>query len=84
MKSVSAQAESCCVYVLPPKRMQHMQGIIPYLFDCWADPVVHLLLLKSSVLLSMLDGVGFYLALPLVGKYSRLNFRTGLASRVLS
>ena len=23
-------------------------GGIPYIFDCWADPVVHLLLLKSS------------------------------------
>ena len=25
-------------------------GIIPYMFDCWANPVVHLLLLKSSML----------------------------------
>ena len=29
--------------------MLHMYGIIPYMFDCWADPVVHLLLLKSSM-----------------------------------
>ena len=29
--------------------MQHMQSIIPWLFDSWADPVVHLLLLKSSM-----------------------------------
>ena len=29
--------------------MQKMHGIIPQLFDCWADPVAHLLLLKSSM-----------------------------------
>ena len=30
--------------------MQHMHGgIIQYTFDCWADPVVHLLFLKSSM-----------------------------------
>ena len=23
--------------------MQHMHSNIPYMFDCWADPVVHLL-----------------------------------------
>ena len=27
-----------------------MHGIIPQLFDCWADPVAHLLLLKSSMI----------------------------------
>ena len=43
------QAESCCVYVKPEKFMQHMHGKIPLLFDCWADPVAHLLLLKSSM-----------------------------------
>ena len=34
----------------PPKKkiMQPMYGIIPYKFDCWADTVVHPLLLKSS------------------------------------
>ena len=26
-----------------------MHGNIPYLFDFWADPIVHLLLLKSSM-----------------------------------
>ena len=49
MKAGSAQAESCCVYVKPEKFMQHMHGKIPKLFDCWADPVPHLLLLKSSM-----------------------------------
>ena len=49
MKAVLAQAESCCVYVKPQKIMQHMHDIIPKLFDCWADPVAHLLLLKSSM-----------------------------------
>ena len=29
--------------------MQHTHGIIPYKFDYWADSVVHLLLLKSSM-----------------------------------
>ena len=32
------------------KIMQQMHGIIPQLFDCWADPVAHLLLLKSSTI----------------------------------
>ena len=37
-------------YVKHQKSIQHMhQGIIPYMFDCWADPVVHLLLPKSSM-----------------------------------
>ena len=27
--------------------MKHMHDSIPYMFDCWADPVVHHLLLKS-------------------------------------
>ena len=48
MKAGSAQAESCCVYIKSEKIMQHMHGIIPKLFDCWTDPVVHLPLLKSS------------------------------------
>ena len=29
--------------------MQHMHGIIPNIFVYWADPVVRLLLLKSSM-----------------------------------
>ena len=29
--------------------MQDLHGIIPWLFDYWADPVAHLLLLKSSM-----------------------------------
>ena len=29
--------------------MQHMNGIVPHLLDYWADPVVHLLLLKNSM-----------------------------------
>ena len=32
-----------------------VHGTITYMFDCWADPVVHLLLLKSS----MLQQIGF-------------------------
>ena len=49
MKAVTAQAESCCVYVKPPKIRHHMHGKIPQLFDCWAHPLAHLLLLKSSM-----------------------------------
>ena len=49
MKAGSAQAESYCVYVKPEKFMQHMHGIIPKLFDCWADPVAHLLLLTKEL-----------------------------------
>ena len=29
--------------------MQHMHGIISYMFDCWADLVVHLLLIAKEV-----------------------------------
>ena len=53
-----AQAESCCDYVKLEKIMKHMHDIIPKLFDCWADPVAHLLLLKSS----MVGGIGGPLA----------------------
>ena len=45
MKDVSGQMVRCCVYENPKN------GIIPHMFDCWADPVVHLLLLKSCMYL---------------------------------
>ena len=32
-----------------PQNMQHIHGNIPYLIDCWAYQVVHILLLKSSM-----------------------------------
>ena len=32
-----------------PKIMQQMHGIIPYIFDFLVDPVVHFLVLKSSM-----------------------------------
>ena len=50
MKAVSAQVVSCCVCQKPPKVMQNMHGNIPYMFDCWADPVAHRFPLKSSML----------------------------------
>ena len=31
------------------KIMQHMPGLISKLFDSWASPVFHLILLKSSM-----------------------------------
>ena len=37
---------SCCVY---DKNMQEIHDSILYFFDCWADTVVHLVLLKSSM-----------------------------------
>ena len=49
MKAVSAELVSCCVYDKTKKVMEHMYGIIPIMFDYWADPVVHLLLVKSSM-----------------------------------
>ena len=48
MKAVWAQVVSWCVYDKPKNYVAH-DGFIPYIFDCWADPVVHLLLLKSSM-----------------------------------
>ena len=47
MKAVLAQVENCCVTDKPQKIMKHMHGIIQYMFDCWADPDVHLFLLKK-------------------------------------
>ena len=49
MKVVSAQVVNCCVYDKTLKVVQHMHGNIQHIFDCWADPVVHLLALKSSM-----------------------------------
>ena len=35
--------------------MLHMHCIIPYMFDCWANKVAHLLLLKSSMVKAQSD-----------------------------
>ena len=40
-------------WIGPSRNMQQMHGIIPKLFDCWADLVAHTLLLKSSMALPM-------------------------------
>ena len=45
---VRALVVSCCVNGKPLKSMQHMHGNIPLMFDCWADPIFHMLLLKNS------------------------------------
>ena len=74
MKAVSAQVERCCVYVTPQKIMHYMHGIIPWLFDSWANPVVHLLLLKSSM--GRLD------ALTLHGKRTLENARENQPSNI--
>ena len=51
MKAVSAQVVSCCVYDNPPprKNVKHIHGNIQYMFDCWADTVVHLRIQKISM-----------------------------------
>ena len=49
MKAVSSK-QKAVVFVLTPKKiMQCTHGIIPQLFDCWADPVAHFLLLKNPL-----------------------------------
>ena len=48
MAALLVHVESCSVYDKPPEIMQHMQAIIPFMFVYWTDPVVHLLLHKSS------------------------------------
>ena len=50
LKAVLAQVVSYCVYDKPQNIMQHLNGNIPYMFDCWADPVAHRFPLKSSML----------------------------------
>ena len=45
------QNNSKCCYSIRQKIMQHMHGNIPYTFDCWADPMFHLLLLPSTIVL---------------------------------
>ena len=37
------------VFMTNWKNMQHSYGIIPHMFDYWANPVVHLLKLKRSM-----------------------------------
>ena len=41
-----AQVMSCCC--LYEKTLKNVYGNIPYMFDYWANAVVHLLILKSS------------------------------------
>ena len=45
---IGPSGELLCLCQPPPpkkKYVQHMHDIIPFMFDCWADPVVHLHLL---------------------------------------
>lgn len=48
MKSALAQVVSFCVHDNSPAK-KIMRGNIPYIFDSWANPVVHLQLRKSSM-----------------------------------
>ena len=52
--------------------MQHMYGNIPHMFDCWVDPVLHLLLLKSAMVRVVLLSPGP--TTPI--KYFRLEYLT--------
>ena len=49
-RSILVQVVSCCVYDKQKRIMQHKYGNIQNFFDFWANPFVHLLLLKSSML----------------------------------
>ena len=44
---VLAQVVSYCVYDKPQNIMQHMNGNIPYMFDCWAYEVTKEHMLKD-------------------------------------
>ena len=48
MNAVSTLGVSYCVFD-KQKKIQDMHGNVLYLFDYWADPVVHLILLKGSM-----------------------------------
>ena len=49
MLAMLAQVVSCCAYDKTKVNIPYMDGNIPHLFFFWADPFVHLLLLKSSM-----------------------------------
>ena len=50
MKAALSQVANSCVYDNSrPKKMQYTSVIIPHMLDCWANPVVHLLLLKCPI-----------------------------------
>ena len=49
MNAVLAQVVSCSVYDKSKQNKQHLHDMTPYMFDCWADPVVNLLVLNSSM-----------------------------------
>ena len=74
---------SCCDK--PHKIMQLMHGIILYMFDCWTDPIVVYLILKSSMPSVVFDPSGntdkSFIKLNASGSLyfdSSINFETGL------
>ena len=77
MKATSAQVKRCCVYDQPKNIMQQMHGNISYMLDCWANPVFHLLLLKSFMVGSGCGAVGRAVAMipedpgsnPVIGNF---------------
>ena len=58
----------------PTKIMQRMHGSITYLFDFWANLFVHLLLLKSSMIMPIII---YAIALP----YIKLHWVHGMVLR---
>ena len=74
---------SCCDK--PHKIMQLMHGIILYMFDCWTDPIVVYLILKSSMPSVVFDPSGntdkSFIKLNVSGSLhfdSSIHFETGL------
>ena len=70
MKAVSAQVVSCCVHDKSKQNKQYLHGTVPNIFECWADRVVHLLLLKSSMANFYIRGQPGVRARAVVGKTS--------------
>ena len=66
MQAAFAHVVSCWVFEKTVK-MFSKHGNIPYMFDCWHDPIVHLLLLKSS----MPQGIYSILNVPSLPKVFR-------------
>jgi len=57
-----------CLWQKSNRIMQHMHGNIHYMFDCWADLVVLLLQLKTSLAKSFLGQKLSMLAFKMAGK----------------
>ena len=50
--------QKAVVFMSNPQKVMH--SIFPYMFDCWANPGVHLLLLKSPCTWKLLEKTHFH------------------------